>query len=590
MFVVATAGHVDHGKSTLVKALTGMEPDRWEEERERGLTIDLGFVWADIDGEDVAFVDVPGHERFIANMLAGVGPAPAVMLVVAADEGWMQQSTDHRDAIDAFGIRTGVVALTRADRADEQRRAEVRGQVSRALAGTTLEGWPVVEVSAKTGEGLDVLRAHLARVLRDAPAPDAGARVRFWVDRSFTITGAGTVVTGTLAAGTIRPGDTLAFGDREAVVRGIHSENAPVEEARPAMRAALNLRGVPADALGRGAALLTPGAWHVTSLVDVRLASGNILTDLPHEVVAHIGTAGVAAKVRPFGPRHARLVLAADLPLTLGDALVLRGSGAQHILAGVNVIDADPPALDRRGDGRRRSAELERLPDVDREIARRVAARPVDLRRLGFGVGDAPPAGSIAFAGYWIRAAQVMEWKDQLAAAVEEHERAEPLSAGLSVGAGVEKLGLPDPKLLALAAAAAKLTLADGVVTRGAKRDLGAAEPGVRQLEEHLGRSPFRAPEARDFERWGLGARELAAAERAGRVIRLGAGRDVVLLPDTPSRAARLLDGVPQPFTASEARRAWDTTRRVAIPLLELLDARGLTRRVEGSSRIVVKR
>ena len=148
-YVIATAGHVDHGKSTLVKALTGMEPDRWEEEQQRGLTIDLGFVWAKLDTLDVAFVDVPGHERFIANMLAGVGPAPAVLFVVAADEGWMAQSRDHAAAIDAFGISNVVIAMTRADRADAQRRDEVRAEIAREVAGTTLEGAPIVEVSAR---------------------------------------------------------------------------------------------------------------------------------------------------------------------------------------------------------------------------------------------------------------------------------------------------------------------------------------------------------------------------------------------------------------------------------------------------------
>ncbi|WP_291314830.1 selenocysteine-specific translation elongation factor [Corynebacterium sp. UBA2622] len=587
MHVVATAGHVDHGKSTLVRALTGMEPDRWEEERARGLTIDLGFVWADVKGEDVAFVDVPGHERFIANMLAGVGPAPAVMFVVAADEGWKEQSTDHRDAIDAFGIRTGIVALTRADNASPARRTEVRADMAARLAGTTLAGWPVVEVSAATGEGLEELRRELAGVLRAAGAGDPRDRVRFWVDRSFTIKGAGTVVTGTLAAGAIRPGDVLDLDGREVTVRGIHSEDAPVDLAVPAMRAALNLRGVPPEAVSRGTALTTPGAWHSTRLIDARRATGTALTDAPHEVVVHVGTAGVPAKVRPFGPEHARLVLSTELPLSIGDALVLRGSGAQHILAGVRVIDADPPAIARRGDGRRRSAELEHLPDVSREIARRVAVRPGDLRRLGYEVGEEPPAGSVAFSGWWIRAAQVMEWKEQLLRAVEEHEAADPLSAGLSVGAAVDKLALPDPKLLPLAAAAAKLTVSGGVVGRGVKRDLGAAEAGVRRLEGHLGSAPFRAPEAADLREWGLGPKELAAAERAGRVLRIGAGRDVVLLPDAPRRAAEMLAGLAQPFTASDARKAWGTTRRVAIPLLELLDARGVTRRVEGTARVL---
>ena len=207
MYVVATAGHVDHGKSSLVKALTGMEPDRWEEEKRRGLTIDLGFVWMKLDsGADVAFVDVPGHEKFLGNMLAGVGPAPVVLFVVAADEGWQAQSTDHRDALRAVGIEHGVVALPRADKADAARRAEVTAQVKAELAGTALADAPVVEVSAKTGEGVGTLRTELDRVLAAMPAPDPQARVRLWVDRAFSVKGAGTVVTGTLAAGTVSVG------------------------------------------------------------------------------------------------------------------------------------------------------------------------------------------------------------------------------------------------------------------------------------------------------------------------------------------------------------------------------------------------
>ena len=584
-YVMATAGHVDHGKSTLVKALTGMEPDRWEEEKQRGLTIDLGFVWARLpqgagDPVDVAFVDVPGHERFIANMLAGVGPAPAVLFVIAADEGWMAQSTDHAAAIDAFGITAAVIAMTRADRAGRARRDEVRAEIARHVAGTTLEGAPVVEVSAHTGEGMVELGRVCVDELRNAPRPDPDARVRLWVDRAFTIKGAGTVVTGTLTAGTIRPGDTLRLGARDVQVRGIQSEDTPIGAAVPAMRVALNLRGVSAEELGRGDALCTPGAWEQTSLIDAHITTGQPATNLPHELVAHVGTAQVQAKVRPFGADYVRLVLDRPLPLTLGDALVLRGPGAQHILAGVRVVDADPPELRRRGDGRRRSEQLPALPSLDAEIARRVAVTPAHLARLGFDVPAAPPAGTVAFAGYWVRASQVMVWKRELAAAVAEHERDNPLSAGLSAGAASDLLGLPDPKLLALAAAAAKLTLAGGVVASGAQRDLG---PGVARLEEHLRAQPFRAPEAADLARWNVGEKELAAAERAGRIVRLGDG--VVLLASAPACAAELLRDLDSPFTASQARLAWDTTRRVAIPLLELLDAHGITRRLDGNLR-----
>src|SRR5690349_15960569 len=227
MFVVATAGHVDHGKSTLVRALTGMEPDRWAEERRRGLTIDLGFAWTTLpSGRDVAFVDVPGHERFLGNMLAGLGPAPAVCFVVAADEGWQAQSSDHRDAIAALGIRHGLVVISRADRAPD-RAAEVLEQARAELADTGLADAPAVIVSAVDGTGLTELRGTLDDLLARVPAPPATARLRLWVDRSFTITGAGTVVTGTLAAGTLARGDRLQLlgpaSARPVVVRGLES-------------------------------------------------------------------------------------------------------------------------------------------------------------------------------------------------------------------------------------------------------------------------------------------------------------------------------------------------------------------------------
>ena len=211
MHVVATAGHVDHGKSTLVRALTGIEPDRWDEEKQRGLTIDLGFAWTELpSGTHVAFVDVPGHERFLGNMLAGVGPAPVVCFVVAADEGWQEQSGDHRDAVAALGITHGLIVVTKADRAPER----VDAVISRArseLAGTGLAEAPAVVVSAQRGTGLEAFRDALDAVLRDVPEPGPTARVRLWIDRAFTISGAGTVVTGTLTAGTLRTGDRMVL-------------------------------------------------------------------------------------------------------------------------------------------------------------------------------------------------------------------------------------------------------------------------------------------------------------------------------------------------------------------------------------------
>ena len=583
MYVVATAGHVDHGKSSLVKALTGMEPDRWEEEKRRGLTIDLGFVWTKLDsGADVAFVDVPGHEKFLGNMLAGVGPAPVVLFVVAADEGWQAQSTDHRDALRAVGIEHGVVALSRADRADAARRAEVAAQVKAELAGTALADAPIVEVSAKTGEGVGTLRTELDQVLAAMPAPDPQARVRLWVDRGFSVKGAGTVVTGTLAAGTVSVGDELELHGQRVTVRGVHSENKSVDSAGPVTRVALNLRGVAADQVHRGDALLSPGGWRALETVDIRRTFGTEMAELPQNLVVHIGTAGVGARLRPLGGEFARLTLESPLSLTLLDRFVVRSPGGRHVAAGFEVVDMHPAALSRRGAAKKRAAELEALePTNPSEWLKRCGyASRDDLLRDGFSVEE-KPAGVIVFREWWIAARQVTAWKNALVEAVEAHAAANPLSPGLTKAAAMDALNLSEPALLGLAVAAAKLESVDGVLrVPGKTVDLGPAEKAVAELEQRLRAEPFAAPEAEDLKELGLGPKELAAAERAGRLLRLAKG--VVLLPSAPRAAFDVVAQLEQPFTLSAARQALGTTRRVAIPLLEHLDATGATRLVEG--------
>ncbi|PIS61491.1 translation elongation factor [Corynebacterium striatum] len=591
MFVVATAGHVDHGKSTLARALTGMEPDRWEEEKRRGLTIDLGFVWTRLpSGADVAFVDVPGHERFLGNMLAGIGPAPVVLFVVAADEGWQAQSTDHRDAIAALGISYGLVALTRADRADVARRLEVEADVRRQLHGTALADAPILTVSAKTGEGIDELRAALDEILAAAPSPDPEQRMRLWVDRSFSVKGSGTVVTGTLAAGTLRVGDSLellnASGTEPIEVRGLHSENTAVEAATPVTRVAVNLRGIDAEAISRGDALLSPGTWRQAELFDVRRTSGDALDAIAQDLVAHTGTAGVEAHVRPLSADFARIRLSQPLALELGDRFVLRGPGARHVLAGVEVVDLNPPQLRRRGAAARWAEQLAGQQDYKSPaltLQQRGYALIEDLRRDGYTV-DTPPAGVIAFSKWWITAAQVGQWKQQLSGAVADHAAANPLAVGLPRGAARDALGLSEDALLNLAVAAAKLESVEGAIRApGAVASLGAAEEGVAKLEQRLQKEPFAAPEAADLKDLRLGSKELAAAERAGRILRLKDG--VVLLPSAVAEARTRLQSIDQPFSTSQARQALGTTRRVAIPLLEYLDEKGVTRRLDGAQR-----
>lgn len=609
MHVVATAGHVDHGKSALVRALTDMDPDRWAEEKRRGLTIDLGFVWTTLpSGTDLAFVDVPGHEKFLGNMLAGVGPAPVVIFVVAADEGWQEQSTDHRDAVRALDIRHGLIALTRADRADATRRAEVTAQVRHELAGTALADAPLVEVSAHTGEGIAQMRQVLDEVLAQVPAPDPQARVRVWIDRAFSVKGAGTVVTGTLSAGTLRVGDKLELaspdGGRAVEVRGLHSENTAHQVLEPTSRVAVNLRGISADAIHRGHSLLSAGAWELVEQIDVRRTFGQDFYELPQNIVVHIGTAGLEAHVRPLSADYARLSLAYPLPLQLLDRFVVRSPGGRHVSAGVQVIDVYPPELNRRGAARRRAEELELLVDASPSATstpaaspspftdptgyiQRVGYVPVDkLQRAGFTVDDpaAPPQGIIAFRQWWIAAREITRWKNQLLVALGKHAQENPLAAGMPRKAAMDALDLQEDALLGIAVAAAKVEQVDGVLRLpGHKVDLGAAEASVAKLEAWLADDPFAAPEADELQELRLGAKQLAAAENAGRLLRLGQG--IVLLPGAPQEAKKRIAQLEQPFTLSAARKALSTTRRVAIPLLEYLDEQGITRRLDGGLR-----
>ena len=596
-YVVATAGHVDHGKSALVRALTGIEPDRLAEERRRGLTVDLGFAWTTlVPGVDVAFVDVPGHERFLGNMLAGLGPAPVVCFVVAADEGWQAQSDDHRDAVAALGIDRGVLVLSRADRADADRAAEVLAQARTELAGTGLADAPAVVTSAVTGTGLAELRKVLAGVLAGAAAPDAEERVRLWLDRSFSIAGAGTVVTGTLAAGTIRRGDRLTVaGAGEPIgvtVRGLQSRGEDLAAVGPTNRVAVNLRSVEPERVARGNGLLTPGTWPETSAVDVRRSTGEPFGTALVEVRVHVGTAALTGRLRPFDGEHARITFAHAAPVVLGDRLVLRSPGSRRVRAGVVVLDADPPALARRGDGRRRAVTLAGMspePDVRAEVARRGAVPVQRLAVLGVvAAGAAPPGGVQVVGDWWVDPAALDRWQSQLTGLVAQVHEEDPLAAGLSRGAAIDGVGLPSGELLDAVVAAVGLEERGGHLSRpGHHVDLGPAEQGVAELETRLRTEPFRAPEAADLEALRLAARELAAAERAGRLLRLPG--EIVLLPDAPALAMRELAALPQPFTASAAKKALGTTRRVVIPLLEHLDARGWTRRLDATQREVVR-
>jgi selenocysteine-specific elongation factor len=589
MFVIATAGHVDHGKSTLVRALTGMEPDRWAEEKRRGMTIDLGYAWTTLDDDtQVAFVDVPGHQRFISNMLAGVGPVPAVLLVVASDEGWSRQTVEHVAALDALGVRHGVLAATRSDLGDADLAiAEARDR----LAGTSLEDIEAVAVSPVAGVGLDDLRTALLRLTKRMP-PTYTPATRLWIDRVFTIRGVGTVVTGTLASGRISVGDELLVASSgEAVrVRGLETLKSSVPSVEAVSRVAVNLRGTKADELVRGDALIGRDWWANFGTVDVRLV--NPPQRPPTELVLHIGSAAVAARVRPLGNDTARLSLRSPLPLHVGERAILRDPGEQHVVTGVIVLDTMPPDLGRRGAAARRAAELDVMtgePDPAREVHRRRAVRRDRLVAAGVLDPNAgTPAGAV-HAGAWLIADdQWRAWRAEIGAVLDEWSSAHPMSPGMPSPAVTRRLGLPDQELVALLVSSVDdVTLdGDGVHRLGVVPTLPpGAEAGLSALLDRLADEPFDAATGPELASAGLTDAHLSTAVRNGRLLRVAPG--VFLAPNAVDEAARRLAALPQPFTMSKAREALATTRRVSVPLLELLDRRRITVRVDDQRRAI---
>nr|MBC8483923.1 selenocysteine-specific translation elongation factor [Actinomycetota bacterium] len=375
MHVVATAGHVDHGKSTLVEALTGTDPDRFAEEKVRGLTIDLGFADTTLpSGAVLSLVDVPGHARFIKNMLAGVGAVDACLFVVAATEGWKPQSEEHLRILELLGVEHGIVALTKAGPADDDLVELAQLEIEERLAGTFLEGVRVIETDAPTGVGIGELRAALDDLLAATPTAIDQGRPRLWIDRAFSARGSGTVVTGTLTGGCLRSDDELEVHPSGATVRvrGLQNHHADRDELPPGSRCAVNLVGVSHDGVARGDVLVRSGQWHHTMVVD---ASLTVLDQLDHPVsrrgahVLYLGSGEHPVRMRILGPDAlqpgtsgaVRLHLPVPLPLLPGDRFVMRESGRAETVGGGEILDVDP--VDRASSAR---------PDrsVDRVVAR----------------------------------------------------------------------------------------------------------------------------------------------------------------------------------------------------------------------------
>lgn len=371
--VIGTAGHIDHGKSALVTALTGTDPDRLKEEKARGITIDLGFAHAVVGGFDLAFVDVPGHERFVKNMLAGIGGIDAVLLVIAADESVMPQTREHFDICRLLHIPSGIVVLTKTDASDADTRALVRQDVADLVKGSFLEGAPVVEVSADTGEGLDALRsAIVANAALVGRRPLDGA-ARLPIDRAFSMKGFGTVVTGTLVSGRIRVDEGLALlpGDRVVKVRGIQVHGTPATEAVAGQRTAINLGGVEVADISRGQTLASLHSVSVTRRIDavvdllpsskpVRHGARVRMHNGTSEILGRVSIAGPSAtEITPGGRALVRLRLEQPAVLTRGDRFIIRAYSPPITIGGGRVLDPAPtrPGV-RSAEG---AASLERL-------------------------------------------------------------------------------------------------------------------------------------------------------------------------------------------------------------------------------------
>jgi selenocysteine-specific elongation factor len=523
---VGTAGHIDHGKTALVEALTGKKTDRLPEEHERGISIDLGYAPLELpDGTQLSVVDVPGHERFVRTMVAGTSGIDLFLLVIDAREGARPQTREHLAILRLLGIEHGVVALTKADLVDEETL-----ELARFEAEELVTGAPVVVTSARTGAGLDDLRAALADVAARVERHAVDGPARLHVDRSFSLRGIGTVVTGTLWSGTIGEGDELRVEPhgRTVRVRSVQVHDRPVERAEAGQRVAVSLPGVERTEVRRGDALVTPGAFRPSFRLDVAL---DAVAEIPARVQLHHGTAETVARVARAGDRFAQLRLARPVVAARGDRVVLR---TDTTVGGGVVLDPTPP----------RHADLARFEALERGETLVHAPVRVD--------GD----------WHWSQ-----EWLDELRADLERAiDAADPLDPGVPVPVGEwAKAVIPQ---LGFEQRGAKL------YRPGAAPELGERVEAAAALEAQLGVEPVHVEDS-------VLARFL---EEQSRLVRLGDGQAISV--DAYERARVILhDGI----TLAEFRDALGVGRKTAQLYLERFDADGVTRRV-GDARVLRRR
>jgi len=633
--VVGTAGHIDHGKSALVRALTGTDPDRLKEEQARGITIDLGFAHLETDGVNLAFVDVPGHERFVKNMLAGAGGVDVALLVVAADESVMPQTREHFEICRLLQIPAGVVALTKSDLADRDTIELARMEVRELTAGSFLQDAPIVVVSSRTGSGLDELRRALIDVTSAVRVRDREGQARLPIDRVFSIKGFGTVVTGTLVAGTLQEDGELVVlpSERVVKVRGlqVHGRREPV--ADPGRRVAVNLGGVEVGELSRGDTLCAPGAFELTRRVDaaIELVAGGRPLRHGSRVRFHQGTTellgrvAVAAQrsdgasiveVPPGGAAFVRIRLERPAVLTRGDRFIIRAYSPSITIGGGHVLDPHPPRAGIRTTtalGRFRRLDGGDDPDgVDNAVLTFVAERgraglssAALLSRAGLSLPVAEATIErleqhrriVRVADLLVAPPVLKELSEQLLAALKAHHESQPLSEGLPREEARERIfGRASPHIfehvLSMLAGERKIVARDRLALAGHQVSLSAEESQARDAIERL------------FKEAGLAPPDPTAVHAAAHVPAAVVDRIAALLVrqkrlvklDTLFFHADALAGLKADVRGmkgharvdvSAFKERYGITRKYAIPLLEYLDRERVTRRV-GDSRIVL--
>ena len=628
--VVGTAGHIDHGKSSLVLALTGTDPDRLKEEKARGITIDLGFAHTAVGDLSVSFVDVPGHERFVRNMLAGAGGLDAVLLVIAADESVMPQTREHFQICRLLRLRDGIIVLTKIDAADEDMRALARMEARELTAGSFLEAAPVVEVSARTGEGLDALRTALAALGgRVAPRPVRGA-TRLPVDRAFSMKGFGTVVTGTLLSGSLAvDGDyVLLPGGRGVKVRGLQVHGRAEPAAAAGRRVAVNLAGLGLDDVRRGDTVAAPGALTVTARADVRLELLADARPLKHgaRVRFHQGTTERLGRVALVPPREgatelapgasafARVRLEAPAAITRGYRFILRAYSPAMTIGGGVVLDPQPPSGALRAAAG--AARLARLDEADSDCALAWMIEEAGAAGLPAGSltsrGGVPPeaaaqtaarltaTGRAIAVGDRLLAPAVLErLTEALLALLHTHHAAEPLSEGLPREEARARLFGRAPTAV-FEAVVAGLARSGRVVARerlalaGRGPSLSDEDADARDALECVYRDAGLAPPDAAAAAAAAGV-DKATADRVGRLLirdkrlikidTLLFHQDALGTLKADVRAMKEAGAATLDVAAFKAR--FGVSRKFAIPLLEYLDRERVTRRA-GESRIVL--